>query len=57
MNSQALSDKAKHLAKEYNVTSNLIINHYFFDSFLKRLSKSEYCDRLVLKEDIYFQFI
>ncbi len=49
MNSQALSDKAKHLAKEYNVTSNLIINHYFFDSFLKRLSKSEYCDRLVLK--------
>ncbi len=49
MKSQALSDKAKHLAKKYNVTSNLIINHYFFDSFLKRLVKSEYHNRLVLK--------
>jgi predicted nucleotidyltransferase component of viral defense system len=49
MNSQALSDKAKHLAKKYNVTSNLIINHYFFDSFLKRLAKSDYRNHLVLK--------
>ena len=49
MNSHALSDKAKHLAKKYNVTSNLIINHYFFDSFLKRLAKSEYRNHLVLK--------
>jgi len=49
MNSQSLSDKAKHLAKKYNVTSNLIINHYFFDSFLKRLAKSDYRNHLVLK--------
>lgn len=49
MKSQALSDKAKYLAKEYNVTSNLIINHYFFDSLLKRLAKSKYHNRMVLK--------
>lgn len=35
MNSRALSDKARYLASKFNVTANLIINHYFFDAVLK----------------------
>ena len=49
MKARILSEKAKHLAKKYNITSNLIINHYFFDSILRRIAKSKYKDNLILK--------
>lgn len=49
MNSQALSDKARHLAKKYGVTSNFIINHYFFDAVLKRISESTHQNHFILK--------
>ena len=49
MNSHALSDKAKNKAEEYNVTSNLIINHFFFDSIIKRIAQSNYRNNFVLK--------
>ena len=49
MNSRALSDKAKNVAKKYNVTSNLIINHFFFDSIIKRISYSKYKSNFILK--------
>ena len=49
MKSQALSDKAKRLAKHHHVTSNLIINHYFFDSVLKRIAKTKYQNHFILK--------
>lgn len=49
MNKNSLSDKAKNKAKEYNVTSNLIINHFFFDSIIKRISLSKYRSVLILK--------
>jgi hypothetical protein len=42
MNSRALSDKAKNKAKEFGVTGNLIINHFFFDSIIKRVAQSKY---------------
>ena len=49
MNSRALSDKAKYLANKHNVTANLIINHYFFDAILRRISRSIYHKQFILK--------
>lgn len=49
MNARALSDKAKSLSKELGVTPHFIINHYFFDAVLKRISKSSYQNIFVLK--------
>lgn len=49
MNSRELSDKAKNKANKFNVTSNLIINHFFFDSIIKRIAQSKYKNNFVLK--------
>ncbi len=49
MKASALSDKARSLSKKYNVTPNFIINHFFFDAVLWRLSLSRYNNMFVLK--------
>ena len=49
MNARALSNKAKHISQENGVSTNLIINHYFFDAILKRISKSKYKEKFILK--------
>lgn len=49
MNARALSDKAKSLSKELGVSPHFIINHFFFDAVLKRITKSNYKDIFVLK--------
>jgi predicted nucleotidyltransferase component of viral defense system len=49
MNARALSDKAKSLSKELDVTPHFIINHYFFDAVLKRIASSNYKDIFILK--------
>lgn len=49
MNARALSNKAKYISQENGVSTNLIINHYFFDAILKRISKSKYKEKFILK--------
>ncbi|MDR2672065.1 MAG: nucleotidyl transferase AbiEii/AbiGii toxin family protein [Coriobacteriales bacterium] len=51
MSSNAMSLKARirNLAKEKNVTAQVLLQNYMFESFLYRLSQSEYKDKFVLK--------
>jgi len=49
MYARALSDKAKYISQKNGVSTNLVINHYFFDAILKRLSKSKYKKTFILK--------
>lgn len=48
---EAMSLKAKirNLAKEKNVTAQVILQNYIFERFLARLAKSEYRDNFVIK--------
>jgi len=49
MKAGPLSEKSIHLAKQYGINADVVINHYFFDAFLLRLSKSQFCDEFILK--------
>lgn len=51
MSSKAMSLKARirNLAKQNNITAQVLLQNYMFESFLDRLSKSEYKDKFVLK--------
>ena len=39
-NEQSLRDKAKNLAKENNISLQEVLQNYFFERILERLSKS-----------------
>ena len=41
-NEQSLRDKAKNLAKENNISMQEVLQNYFFERILERLSKSKY---------------
>ncbi|HEX2926089.1 MAG TPA: nucleotidyl transferase AbiEii/AbiGii toxin family protein [Ruminiclostridium sp.] len=51
MSSKAMSLKARirNMAKQNNITAQVLLQNYMFESFLDRLSKSEYKDKFVLK--------
>lgn len=49
MNKQSLQAKIKDLSEQKSVPSNVILQNYFFDAFLKRLSHSQYSNNFVLK--------
>jgi len=49
MKAGPLSEKSSHLAKQYGINADVVINHYFFDALLLRLSKSQFCDEFILK--------
>ena len=50
-NKNSLSIRAKNIAKEKNISVNIVYSRYFFDCFLKRLSVSPYAKKFVLKGD------
>jgi predicted nucleotidyltransferase component of viral defense system len=51
MNSEAMSLKARirNLAKQKGVTAQVLLQNYMFESFLDRLSRSEYQNNFILK--------
>lgn len=49
INKNSLQARIKNLSKEKGVPSNVILQDYFFDAFLKRLAKSKYMDNFVFK--------
>ncbi len=54
MRGKAMSLKAKirNLAKQKNMSAQVILQNYMFERFLERLSKSVYKDKFVLKGGI-----
>ena len=48
-NGMSLKAKLRNLAKEKNVTAQVLLQNYMFERFLDRLSQSPYRDKFVLK--------
>jgi len=59
MSGKAMSLKAKirNLAKEKNMSAQVILQNYMFERFLERLSKSEYMDNFILKGGMLISYI
>lgn len=51
MSSKAMSlkSKIKNLAKEKDISAQVILQNYMFERFLERISKSQYKDKFILK--------
>ena len=51
MSSKAMSLKAKikNLAKNKDMSAQVVLQNYMFERFLERLSKSQYRDKFILK--------
>lgn len=49
INKNSLQARIKNLAQLNGIPSNVVLQNYFFDAFLKRLAKSKYCDKFVFK--------
>lgn len=51
MSSKAMSLKAKinQYAKNSNIAAQVVLQNYMFERFLARLSKSDYCEKFVIK--------
>jgi predicted nucleotidyltransferase component of viral defense system len=48
-NAMSLKAKIRNIAKEKSVSAQVVLQSYFFERFLDRLSKSEYRDKFILK--------
>ena len=46
INKNSLQARIKNLSSQKGVPSNVILQDYFFDAFLKRLAKSQYVKNL-----------
>jgi hypothetical protein len=49
MNAMSLKAKIRNIAKEKGVSAQVVLQSYFFERFLDRLSRSEYRDEFILK--------
>lgn len=49
INKNSLQAKIMNLSKNKGISPNVILQNYFFEAFLKRLSKSKYSDNFVFK--------
>lgn len=49
INKQSLQARIKNLSKEKEVSSNIILQSYFFDAVLKRIARSKYSNKFVFK--------
>ena len=49
INKNSLQARIKKMSSQKGVPSNVILQDYFFDAFLKRLAKSQYVENFVLK--------
>ena len=46
---QSLMDKANNLARQYNITTNEVLQNYMFERILERISVSRYKNNIILK--------
>ncbi len=53
INKDSLKARVKNISEKTGVSANIIYPLYFYDSFLKRLSKSKYRDCFILKGGFY----
>lgn len=44
-----LKARIRNLAKQKDMSAQVVLQNYMFERFLERLSKSEYCDKFILK--------
>jgi predicted nucleotidyltransferase component of viral defense system len=49
MNAMSLKAKIRNIAKAKSVSAQVVLQNYFFERFLDRLSRSEYRDKFILK--------
>ncbi len=57
INKDSLKARANNLAKELNVSQNVIYNRFFYDAFLSRLAVSKYKNKLILKGGLYLSSV
>ena len=57
INKDSLKARVNNLAKELNISQNVIYNRFFYDAFLSRLAVSSYKDKLILKGGLYLSSI
>ena len=55
-NIQSLMDKSKNFAKDNELSVQEVLQNYMFARFLKRLSKSEYNEKFIIKGRILIIF-
>jgi hypothetical protein len=49
MNAMSLKVKIRNLAKQNNMSAQVVLQNYMFERFLERLASSEYHDKFILK--------
>jgi len=49
MNAMSLKARIRNIAKEKSLSAQFVLQNYFFERFLYRLSRSEYRDKFILK--------
>jgi len=49
VNAMSLKAKIRNIAKAKGVSAQVVLQNYFFERFLYRLSRSEYRDKFILK--------
>ena len=49
MNAMSLKAMVRNIAREKGISAQAVLQHYFFEHFLDRLSRSEYRNNCVLK--------
>lgn len=57
MNSQSVKDKLKNLAKEKNISFNILLREYMYERFIERLSVSDYRMNFILKGGYYLSIL
>ena len=55
-NIQSLMDQSKNFAKNNGLSVQEVLQNYMFARFLKRLSKSEYNEKFIIKGRIFIIF-
>ena len=57
INKDSLKARANNIAREMNISQNIIYNRFFFDAFLARLAISKYQDKFILKGGLYLSSV
>ena len=57
INKDSLKARANNIAREMNISQNIIYNRFFFDAFLARLAVSKYQDKFILKGGLYLSSV
>lgn len=56
-NKNSVQTRIKTLSQKFNTNVNVLLATYFFEAFLYRLSKSEYCKKFIFKGGFYLSSV